>query len=418
MKWPGISKPLGIKVVSPEAKAKSMVNSNFDGRITPPIPFAIKKQFYKTIGRVQNATDGMVIDILNREHFFDDTTEGQYKAEVKMMEEWADTWKIDALLESMIRNWVVCGPHILAKSDWMPIQLESLVALKRDSFGNVTEFIQSINGKEEKLQADQFIFTGYTWMDREAWPLALFESLMSEHEDIDGKVGKPMLSLYRQAMQDIMKIHHKFSSPRTVWLFPGADKEQIDNDISPLVETMKPGERLVLNADKAEIVTETVDAKARFSESVDKISNEVDAGLQTSKNRVITDPSAMADAREAGSQDDDRVLGIMKKVKNVIDQLIIPHVTGLPVGKVEWKWGAKDQFDLQYPEPLRAALEDGLLTPEIVLDILTKQFRWKIPDGFKPPEVKPQQKGDGQNLTESLKVLNTLILKDLHKEQK
>ena len=207
--------------------------------------------------------------------------------------------------------------------------------------------------------------------------------MMSYNED--GKQSTPMLSIYRRMEQDISKIHHKYASPRTILAFPEASSEQMSDDIIPLIKQMKQGDRLALNY-TPELISESVDAKARFVESIDQINSEVEAGLQSSASRLITNPSAMADATVASAQDDERVQGLMEKIRRFIDEEIIPSIVG-EKNRVYFKWGSKDSFDLEFPTGLQSALSAGVITTNDAREIL-KARGWKIED---VPEEQPQQ---------------------------
>lgn len=257
--------------------------------------------------------------------------------------------------------------------------MQSIIAKRRDEFGMTTEYIQVIDGIEHRLPATDFIEIPYINFDREGWGVGMYESLMNrDWLDIDGKDPVSSLELYRQSLQDNMKIHHKYASPRVIYSLPGVNEETIDNDIVPLIEGMQPGDRGVVNQEM-QILQETVDGTGRFIEYVQKIIDEVDAGLQSSANRLITEPSAMADAREAGFQDDDRTLGIMEKIRVFMNAEVIPRVTGLERNVLEFKWGSKDTFNLEFPEALEKALNLNVITKEQATIILQDEFHWKFP---------------------------------------
>jgi len=367
------------------ARRGSLSSANLN-RILPRIEFWRRQEFYLTVGRVQNVAESYVLNIINREWYYDDTSdegkpgEGKHQDAVELMEQWEEDIVVTRFISNMVRNWIVNGVHIISPKDWLPLQLQSLIAKQRDQFGHTTFYIQQINGVEHKLDANDFIEVPYIEWDREPWPVGMFDSLMnSEYIDIDGRDPKASLELYRQALQDNMKIHHKFASPRVIYTAEGVGKETIDNDITPIIEGMLPGDRAVFNT-AIEIKQETVDGTARFVEHLNKIIDEIDTGLQSSSNRLITEPSAMADAREAGAQDDDRTLGIMERVRIFMNKEVIPRITGLPAGTVVFKWGAKDTFDIDFPEPIEKAINLRIITPETARKMLEDQYRWKIPD--------------------------------------
>ena len=387
MRNPFSSKP-HVKILSAgvatekngSSKASSKAGNILDNRIYPDIPFHKAKEYYKSIGRVQNVTDSFVWDIVNRGWYYDGN-----EALVKQMNDWEENMDMSDMLASMVRNWIICGVHIVSPKDWIPLQLGSVVAKRRDEFGNTTEYVQQINGVEQFLNASDFLEIPFILLDRESWGMGLFHSLMfDKYIDIDGIDARPTLEYYRQIIQDESKVLHKIGAPRVIYKLPGANPETLDNDIIPLIEGMRPGDRMVIN-EEMDIVQEVVDGRTRFSDSVQHVIDEVDTGMQSSKNRLIAEPSAMADAKEAGQQDDDRILGIMEKVRMFINREVIPRVLGTEAGEIEFKWGAKDTFDLVFPPAIQRAIELGVLNPQQAKEMLIDNFSWKIPEDTSTP---------------------------------
>jgi len=412
---------------SSDAGNSSSTGNLLENRIPPPIPFKKRKEFYKSIGRVQNVTDAFVLDIINRGWYFDD--DGKYPEQLKQMEEWEETFNLSNILENMTRNWIVCGVNILSPVDWIAVQMESVVAKRRNKEGDTIEYIQMIGGQEQRLDATKFLEVPYIHFDRDPWPIGMFESLMfADYNDIDGKPAMATLAYYRQIIQDESKVLHKIGSPRVIYKIPGADQEVIDNDIVPLIEGMGPGDRTIIN-ENIEQVQEEVDGRTRFTESVQHVIDEVDTGMQSSKNRLITEPSAMADASEAGSQDDDRVLGLMEKIRRFMNREVIPRITGLDPKEIEFKWGAKDTFDLVFPPAMEKALSLGVLQPSQAAEMLIENFSWKIPEleepliTEEPTKEEPKDDPEIKKLQESIEIIaeekskaneeKLLLMKDL-----
>lgn len=328
----------------------------------------------------------MVGDILTRDWYFESDI-AQYSKE---MEDWETSYKLSSLFESIIRDWLTCGNHIVSTKDWMPVQLTSILGLERDKYGVTQNFIQKINFSDKKLPAKEFLHTKYIDIDRQAWGLSHYHALMTGFSDLDGRQGYPTLEIYRQMEQDISRTHHKYASPRVIYQFDGVSKDVIDNQLTPLFESMGPGDRLVINH-MGEILQESVDPKARFTDSIQQINDEVEAGLQTSANRLITKPSAMADAGEAGQQDDDRILTLMEKLRRLMDEVIIPTILGTKLGECSFKWGAKDSFDLVFPQGLQAALNAGLITTQEGREILISTG-WKIDESVDIEAINNEKK--------------------------
>ena len=365
-----------------QARQGGLSSSSYD-RIYPRIPFWKREEYYLTVGRVQNVVESYVLNIINRSWYYDGgkdvENEGEMEEYVKVMEQWEEDIVATELLSTLVRNWIIYGTNIISPVDWNYVQLQSINSKRRDEFGVTTEYIQIINGRDEYIDATEFIELPFINLDREPWGVGMFDALMNNmYTDVDGRAPRASLELYRQALQDNMKIHHKFASPRVIYSVPNANEETIDNDIVPVIEGMVPGDRAVFNQEII-ITQETVDGTGRFVEYVNKIVDEIDTGLQSSANRIIAEPSAMADAGEAGSKDDDRTLGMMERVRLFMNRVVIPKVTGLEPGKLVFKWGAKDQFDLELPKPIMDAIDKGIIDARQAQVILEEQYHWKIP---------------------------------------
>lgn len=345
--------------------------------IEPPrVDFKTAWEMYRTIPKIQNVVEQCVLDILSRDWYY----EGKDENKVKEMEDWEENFNASEIFESMIREWLVCGSHILGYSDWKPVQMQTILGMKRDSGGKILEFIQqfSTNPQHVLLDAKKFCFSKYIDADREAWGLGMYHSLLETWATEKGKDSKSLAWIYRDLKQMFWKIMKKYSSPRMIWGFDGIDKDVFEKDIAPLIESMEEGDRLALGK-TPQLVQETVDGKGRFVEYVTDISKEVDVGLQSSANRLITEPSAMADAREANRKDDSRILGIMEKIRRLMNDIIIPKVLG-EKGTVEFKWGTKDSFNLEFPPSLQAAITTGTINQKIARHILKNHLRWNIPE--------------------------------------
>ena len=374
-------------MISKTASLMGGLATNGGFREQPPIHFDKRFEYYMTVGKIQNVIDSMKNDITNRSWFFKDTSDGgkggAYTKELKIMEDWADkTVQVSEFLSEMIYNWTIAGTYIVSPIDWMPLQLRSLRSKLRDNFGNTVFYIQVINGKEVFLNAAEYMEVPFINLDRAAWGVGLYDSIMNnQYLDVDGQQPNATLEIYRQTLQDQGRILHKFSNPLTFYMPAEGEtvgQETIDNDIVPLIEGAKAGDRIAINK-RIEIVKEDIDGKSRFTEYADDVHEEVDAGLQSSKNRLLTDPSAMADAREAGAQDDDRILGIMEKIRVFMNKSVIPAVLGIEAGWIEWQWGEKDSFNKVMPPHLQQALELGVMQPEEVRQVLEEHHDWNFP---------------------------------------
>lgn len=356
---------------SEQRKASSTISNGYDELVYPDVAFAKAYEFYKTIGKVQNVVEYTVSKILKRDWYF----ESKNTSHVNEMNEWAKKYKLNKIQENYVRDSMIGGNFIISKKDWVYVQLTSLMGLHRDKFGNVEYFQQMNYGN--KLKTEDFIFEKYIDVNREAWGLSHFHSLMTSFTDVDGNISVSTLENYRQMQQDSGRIYHKFASPRIIYGFTGIAKDIVEKIIGPSIDAMKPGDRIALS-EIPTMVSEQVDSKARFTDTIDLINSEVEAGLQSSANRVINKPSAMADAREAGSMDDDRIFGMMERIRRFMDEKVIPSVLGVE-DECFFKWGAEDSSSLNFPAGLAIAIDKNVIDQNTAREIL-KTIGWKIPE--------------------------------------
>jgi len=351
-----------------EPGTSSQVSGDYYPYVRPEVDFATCYDYYRTIGKVQNAVESYVSEILSRDWYF----EGDKNA-VRACEEWEERFNLSRLIEYIVRDWLVCGNSIIGVSDWQPVQISSVAGLKRSPYGQPEQFVQLVNGNEVRLDASRFIHTQYIELNREAWGIGMFHSLLSTFA-YGKKRSLPHLEIYRRQIQLFYRILERYGSPVTVWFFENVARAEFDRQVEEL-RALEPGDRRILSK-KVEIATETIDGRGNLINATSPVINqEIEAGLQTSANRLITQPSAMADARISEEKDSARLLGIMEKIRRMMNALVIPRITS---GKAEFRWGKQDSFQFDFGQLLQAK-SAGFVSAEEGRAIL-KSVGWKLDD--------------------------------------
>jgi hypothetical protein len=348
----------------------SQISDNSYQYVRPEVDFGTCYEYYRTVGRVQNAVESYVSQVLSRDWYF----EGPQEA-VRQLEEWEDIFNLSRLLEYVVRDWLVCGNSIIGVSDWQPVQITSIVGMKRNQYGIAEHYVQQVNGREVLLDASRFIHTQYIELNREAWGVGMFHSLLTTFDYGSKKQSLPQLEIYRRQIQLFYRILERYGSPVTVWFFDNVSKAEFDRQVEEL-KALEAGDRRILSK-KVEIATETIDGRGNLINATSPVINqEIEAGLQTSANRLITQPSAMADAKQANVKDSARLLGIAERIRRVMNTLIIPRLTS---SKVEFKWGKNDDFEFDFNQLLQAK-NAGFISTEEGREIL-RSVGWKLSAG-------------------------------------
>ena len=354
------------------ARNTSLVSDSLDFSpyVKPEVEFRICSEYYRTIGKVQNAVEGFVAEVLSRDWYYQGPEES-----VKQLEDWEESINLSRLLEYVIRDWLVCGNSIIGVSDWEPVQITSVVGIKRNQYGVPEHFVQLINGKEVLLRSEAFIHTKFIEFNREAWGLGMLHSLLTTFDYNSRRRSLPQLEIYRRKVQLLYRILERYGSPVTVWFFENVARSEFEKQVEEL-RALEAGDRRILSK-KVEIATETIDSRGTLlNATVPDLNADVETGLQSSSNRMISQPSAMADARAAKEKDDVRGLYIAEKIRALMNTFVIPRLVSSK--RAEFKWGKQDSFEFDFNQLLQAA-SAGFVSPDEARVIL-KSVGWKLDD--------------------------------------
>jgi hypothetical protein len=408
----------------------SPVSDDISDMQRPDVPFLQCYEFLTTLPELQSVVQGEIDNIIARDWYYSevggDDVENQEnvkaKEYVKILNQWESDNDFEKILEYLIIDWSVCGNNLIDIPVWRPVQLGRIEGLERNEKDVISYYwFVKTNGQRIKLDAKSFIHSRYLDVDRQAWGKSKFHSLfVSNWFDKDVKSPKPIAAIWRVMTQDVGKIHHRFAMPRIIYGFKDVTKEVFDKDIKPIFMKIAQGGRVAFNKEFT-MNQETVDGKARLTENIDLISNSVQSGSMSARNRLITKPSAMADARVAEGQDDDSFLGDMDRIRRLMNNEIIPRVIANHERKpdqwikfrciIEFRWGTQDKFVYDHKEAIEL-LKAGVVSIKEVREMAKNAGKPLNDDWFqaekeekaeKQAEIFEQRKDTVDKITESLK---------------
>lgn len=369
---------------SPSSRVQS---SRYIGWIEPMVHFEDFYELYYTMTKIQNTIDKITHSIITRDWYFD----SKIQANVDRMNEFERKHNLSRIIQYYVYDSLITGNFMLSKSDWQPVQMSSIIGCHRDDYGRISEYGHKLtNGVIEPFSADLVWHERFIEIDRQAWGIGLLNSLATRFIDIDGDSSIPTAHIMRQLEQDFAKIIHRLGSPRVLYAFDNLDDEQLKSEALKL-GAMKAGHRGVINQ-RPEFITETIDSRSRFPEYVEFIKQNFDVGTQSATNRLLTQPSAMADGRVATEANDNELtLGIMERIRRFMDFYVIPEVLGVD-DACTFNWGAKDSFEVVFPPGLGEAVRLGVVLKVEARDILRSKA-WKLRDDseFLKEQEKQQQ---------------------------
>lgn len=325
--------------------------------IQPKISFKQLYDYYLTIGKVQAVVDSYVSEVITREWEFGTEEDEEDDTGIEKAEDWADTINLKALIEYTVRDWLVCGNSMLGTTDWKNVQMDHVVGLKQDDYGNVQDYVVTFNGKWESLplKPEQYIHSKFIDANRMPWGIGLFHALANTFI-WNAKQSTPALELYRRHLQNVGQVEEKYAFPRVMYSVDGLgiSKAEIEK-LKEQLKGWKPGDRLFIDK-VVQMLVETIDgARGGLLQTTTDIQDaEMDSGLQSNIGRLRTEPSAMADAREANTKDDAMLLHIMAKVEELINRQILPMVLGEDT-EVRFHFGQQDDMEIDFNELMQIA---------------------------------------------------------------
>jgi hypothetical protein len=404
------SEAAGSALISDGASSQVSDGTGLINRgIYPDPPFPERLEAYDTIGKIFAAVESYVKAVNKRDFYLANTDPANTDSRgIRLMQEWERQHHASQLIDCICHDLLITGNAIVASTDWLPVQMSSVKYMRRrnrkpetimleiDSKEVPLGFVQ-VDGKfEQKIPLDSFIHLKYIDVNQEAWGRGLFHPVLTAFEDVDGKRSMPIYKWVRQMEQDGGRIYHRMAAPRVFVSAPGiTNKDEFDTDnprsLASKLKHMQPGDRVLVQSE-IQLLSEPVDGKSRFQEIKQDINDELEVATQSSSSRLITRPSSMADAREAGRKDDDTALDLMEKIRRFMDDEVIPRVlagTGIDPRSVEFRWGKEDDYRFDFGHLLQAH-SAGFISPEEGRQML-KSAGWKLDDRlFGRPQPKEE----------------------------
>lgn len=401
--WERFGKPeavqtYGSALLSERSSSPVSEGTPYTGQIYPKPAFSDRLEAYDTVGKIYAAVEGYCKGINKRDFYFANVDEENADERgIKLMEEWEQVYHGSVLIDCLCHDLLIFGNAIIATTDWLPVQMTSVKYMKKLN-RKPSLIMLSIDGREiplgsiynpasntftESIPLEDYVHIKYIDVAQQTWGRGLYHAITTTFIDNDGREATPLYRVVRQLQQDGAKIYHRLAAPRSIWGFPGIlNKDEYDvnnpNSLAYRLKNALPGDRVMVQSEVT-VAAEPIDGKSRFTEIKQDIMDEVEVTTQSSASRLITKPSAMADAREANEKDDDTLLNLMEIIRRCMDEYVIPRVlgsSGIDPESIEFRWGKEDDFEFEFADIVQmAALQVGgkpVVSVEEVRDMLKK----------------------------------------------
>lgn len=225
-----------------------VVSLNQYGDEQPDVSFKQKKYLYSISPQVQVGVTGYarLLDLGNIQINSDD------EEAKKIIEDWNDNTNFKTKLENMCNTFLVCGNSILEKLDDKNIQdvaevdMTSIIAKKRDDFGNTLYYVQqTVSGQKNlgETNLKRYIEFNLSTTSREVWSPCIFESAAIPRK-VGNRVTLPLIELVVGLEDAMSTIVLNNAYPEVYYTFEGANEEELKKETEK-IRRKKPGDRTI-----------------------------------------------------------------------------------------------------------------------------------------------------------------------------
>jgi len=363
--------------------------------VTPAVSFSKLYEYYKMDQGVQAAVNTFRDNILGQGFYI---TSDDANAQ-KIIEQWNEKADFENKLWDIVGDMLITGNSLVEKVtggntiDVVPVDMKTITKAIRDDYGKVTQFIQQIDGKDNKLDPKNFIHFKLFNVAKEAFGIGLFHSLAVPYHKFE-IYQRSLLDDILQLRADYANIVHKRSSPRSVVTYENADEAEILLEIQKH-KNMKQGETMFTNK-KFEYQELDAGVDARFMPYAEFLEVSYEIGQQTPSAKLTTSAGfTEASAKVAKELLEDRITAIQRKLAKIIEKNIYSPIlaaNNIDIQKVNLKlqWGLPDQPEVTLAQ-VRFLYEMGLLSWEEARVVIGKSGV-PLDKKTQPPTTPPQQK--------------------------
>ena len=347
----------------------------------PQLTMAQLMSYYFTNNKVKTVADTIALQIKARRYYWNTKSVKARKA----LQDFDRNARLGNIIDCWVREGVVTGnsfTEMLAPDDLQglsQVPIESIHTIERNPDGSLKTIVQLIDGQKQALRPERFIQYKLFDVGRRPFACGLIHALAMP-QIIDGEVRPSVLANYGMMRDALVRTIERHASPIVHAYYEGASDEFLQTEAQKIKDA-KNGDIYASNR-KSEWQEISIDPRARYEGYIHFITKDFESGLMHPVIRLLTEPSALADAQAAAEIMEPFLFGIEDGIKELIDQQIIPRVleaNGLSNVEAEFAWGMEDSADIEMAD-LWAAVnaKQQILKPHEIRRIVREKFHWPL----------------------------------------
>ena len=323
----------------------------------------------------------------------------------ELVDDFCEEVGLDQILMVVAKELVWAGNSILEKitptklANLKVLPLTTFTKVKRDLYGRVQAYVQSVQGKTIEFAPREVIHFKLNVVNGSAWGTGILNSLAETYVLDEGNVRPPLLDVKAQIETDLPKIIHRYGSPKIIWFFENAS----DDAVKEYAEAIKNAPVDVDFVTNKAVSTQSlsIDPRMRFAEAIEYVENQVIAGLQSPIIKLYTTPGfTEASATVAKEVSEKKIEYLQRYMKRVVEREIFRPV--VEQAGMDWKradlrlhWGMIQEPEIKLEDLMKAYELGAIRTEEIRKNLI--DLGWKLWEAEpQPQKTLPSQNGEAE----------------------
>jgi len=312
----------------------------------------------------------------------------------RIVDEFCVDVNLDGLLQIGAREIIATGNSFWEKI--MPDNLEevrilpltSIERIKRDTYGNVQEYVQTAAYGGKTLLPERIVHFKWNPVNCEPFGTGILRTLLEELS-FHGETRMSFLEMKARIEKMLPEIFEKYAGPDELWIFEGVSDERLAEYQRMMKSKPKAGARFIYNK-AADVKTVQIDPRTQFQAYLDHILNQFYLGGETPIPKLFTTPGfTEASAHAAVEVAQRKVMALQRFIKRIVEReifILLIEQAGLDAEKAGCRlnWGVPERPEIVVADLLRAA-DLELIRPDEFRNIM-KKFGWEL--------TEQEEKGD------------------------
>jgi len=305
----------------------------------------------------------------------------------QVVDEFCEKVNLDGLLQIGAREIIMCGNSFWEKvepdnlEELRILPLASVQKIRRDVYGNVEGYVQTVGYGEKTLAPKTIIHFRWNPVNGEAFGTGVLRPLLEEMR-FDGETRMSFLEMKARIERMLPEIFEKYAGPDELWIFKDVADERLTEYRNMIKNKPKAGARFVYNKE-ADVKTVQIDPRTQFQAYLEHILGQVNMGGQSPVSCLMISPNYLTKASSEAAMHlvERKVLSGQRYIKRVVEReifrLILEQAGHDPIkAGVRLNWGIPEKVEVRIEDILKAG-ELGFVRSEEVRKMLAKNG-WEL----------------------------------------